>query len=194
MPSLKATFFKTPADFRKWLQKNHTTALELIVGYYKVDSGKPSITWPQSVDQALCFGWIDGIRRSIDTDSYCIRFTPRRPNSLWSAVNIKKMKELQEAGLMTPAGLAVFTNRNPAKTYSYENKETVLDKKLESAFKKNKKAFTYFSTQTKSYQKTAIHWVMSSPKQETREKRMLTLILDCEAGQKIKPLSYGSKK
>jgi uncharacterized protein YdeI (YjbR/CyaY-like superfamily) len=113
------TFFAKQSDFRKWLEKNHDKKTELLVGFYKVDSGKPSISWPQSVDEALCFGWIDGVRRSIDKESYCIRFTPRRRNSSWSAVNIKKMEELARAGLTKPSGLAVFENRNPAKTGLY---------------------------------------------------------------------------
>ena len=112
-------FFAKPSDFRKWLEKNHDKKSELVVGFYKVGSGKPSITWSQSVDQALCFGWIDGIRRSIDAHSYSIRFTPRRRNSTWSAINLKKIEELTRAGLMQPGGLAVFENRDPARAGLY---------------------------------------------------------------------------
>ena len=132
---MKPTFFAKQSDFRKWMEKNHDKKTELLAGFYKVGSGKSSITWPQSVDEALCFGWIDGIRRSIDKDSYCIRFTPRRRNSSWSVVNIKKMEELKQAGLMKPSGLAVFENRNPAKAglYAYE-KEKVKFSSFHSVF------------------------------------------------------------
>src|SRR6187549_365301 len=120
------TFFANQSDFRKWLQKNHTKETELLVGFYKVGSGKPSMTWSQSVDQALCFGWIDGVRKSIDKDSYQIRFTPRKQTSIWSAVNIKKIEELTKQGLMQPEGLASFEKKQEAKSkiYSHENKET----------------------------------------------------------------------
>lgn len=123
------TFFPTQSDFRTWLEKNHKTETELIVGYYKVDSGKPSMTWSQSVDQALCFGWIDGVRRSIDKESYCIRFTPRRPTSIWSDINIKKVEELTEQGLMLPEGLKAFELRKEHKSriYSFENDLVDLD-------------------------------------------------------------------
>lgn len=113
---MEATFFETQADFRKWLEKHHTFEKELIVGFYKIDSGKPSLTWSQSVDQALCFGWIDGIRRSIDKESYCIRFTPRRTTSIWSDINIKKVEELAKAGLMKPEGLKAFSYRKEDKS------------------------------------------------------------------------------
>jgi len=122
---LEPTFFPSPADFRTWLEANHDKAQELWVGYYKKRTSKPSITWSESVDQALCFGWIDGIRKSIDADSYMIRFTPRKPDSTWSAVNIKKVQELTEQGLMRPAGIKAFENRKEAKSgiYSYEQRE-----------------------------------------------------------------------
>ena len=124
-----ATFFKTQDDFRKWLESHHENETELIVGFYKVDSGKPSMNWSQSVDQALCFGWIDGVRKSIDKESYCIRFTPRRNNSNWSAINIKKIEDLTKAGLMKPAGLKAFSLRKKNKSgiYSYENDKNLLD-------------------------------------------------------------------
>src|SRR6187549_476911 len=126
--NVQPTFFATQSDFRKWLEKNHSKATELFVGFYKVDSGKPSMTWSESVDQAICFGWIDGVRKSIDKDSYFIRFTPRKPTSIWSAINIKKVEELTKQGLMQPAGLASFEKRTEGKSriYSFEQEKVEL--------------------------------------------------------------------
>src|SRR2546422_365051 len=140
---MKPTFFKTPSDFRTWLEKNHAAAKELLIGFYKKDSGRPSITWPESVDQALCFGWIDGIRRSLDDISYTIRFTPRRPTSIWSAVNIKSAQRLIEQGLMQPAGLRAFEARKEYKSgiYSYEQRTAQLPEPYEKGLKKNKAAW-----------------------------------------------------
>jgi uncharacterized protein YdeI (YjbR/CyaY-like superfamily) len=147
-----ATFFEKQEDFRKWLESNHEIETELIVGFYKVDSGKPSMNWPQSVDQALCFGWIDGVRKSIDKESYSIRFTPRRTTSNWSAINIQKVGELTKAGLMTPAGLKAFNQRKESKSgiYSYENDTLFPDSNFEVQFSKNKKAWDFFMKQAPS--------------------------------------------
>ena len=188
----KHTFFPTPADFRKWLSKHHTTKKELLVGFYKVGSGKPSITWPQSVDEALCFGWIDGIRRNIDTDSYSIRFTPRKAKSIWSAVNIKKMEELTAKGLMQPAGLEAYKKREDSKSkiYSYEKEAAVFSTEFEEQFKANTDAWHYFHKMPKSYRNPATNWVMSAKQETTRIKRLNELITDCAAGRKIKSLSY----
>jgi uncharacterized protein YdeI (YjbR/CyaY-like superfamily) len=152
---MKPTFFAKKFDFRKWLEKNHKRETELFVGFFKVDSGKPSMTWTQSVDEALCFGWIDDVRKSIDKDSYQIRFTQRKPTSIWSAVNIQKIGELTKQGLMQPAGLASFENRkeNKSKIYSYENKEVKFSPELDKQFKANKKAWNYFQSLTPSYRK-----------------------------------------
>lgn len=168
------TFFPTPTSFRKWLEKNHEKAKELLVGYYKVDSNKPSMTWSQSVDQALCFGWIDGVRRSIDEDSYSIRFTPRRPTSIWSAINIKKVEELTKQGLMKPAGLASFKLRteNKSKVYSHERDTQRLFSDFEKKFKANKKAWVFFTTQAPSYQKVIIHWITSAKQEATQLNRL----------------------
>lgn len=176
-------FFATPQDFRNWLEKNHQKETELAVGFYKVGSGKPSITWPESVDQALCFGWIDGVRRAINEESYQIRFTPRKPKSIWSAVNIRKMKELTEQGLMTPAGMACFEARKEEKSaiYSYENEEPQLSPELEKLFKKNKVAWDYFQALAPSYRKTSIKWVMSAKQESTRIKRFGELVKDSES-------------
>jgi uncharacterized protein YdeI (YjbR/CyaY-like superfamily) len=142
-------FFKSPARFRKWLEKNHETASELLVGFQKRDSGKPSMTWPESVDQALCFGWIDGVRRRIDDTSYSIRFTPRRRTSIWSRVNIGRFEELKGLGLMAPAGLRAFQRREEKQSgvYEYENSPKALDRAIEKKFRANRKAWEWFGTQ-----------------------------------------------
>lgn len=168
------TFFAKQYDFRKWLEKNHAKKTELLVGFYKVGSGKPSMTWPQSVDEALCFGWIDGVRKRIDDDSYTIRFTPRKPTSIWSAVNIKKIEELTKSGLMRPAGLEAFENRteNKSKIYAYENEPEKLSPAFEKKFKADKKAWDFFTAQAPSYQKTVIHWIMRAKQETTKISRL----------------------
>ena len=184
---MKPLFFETPAKFRKWLEKNHLTVDEQWVGFYKVGSGKPSITWPESVEQALCFGWIDGLRKSIDEESYRIRFTPRRPTSKWSRVNIQKVQELTDAGLMKPEGLAAFERRTNA-NYSFELEEAKFSPEYQKIFESNRKAWNYFQKQIPSYKKTATRWVLSAKQEETRLRRLTQLITDSEAEQYIKPL------
>lgn len=171
---MKATFFSSPAEFRKWLSKNHKKENELIVGYYKVDSGKPSMTWSQSVDQALCFGWIDGIRRSIDEESYCIRFTPRKSTSIWSDINIKKVEDLTKAGLMKPQGIKAFALRNENKSgiYAHEKTPLTLDKNYEKQFKSSKIAWEFFTKQTPAYKRMISHWIMSAKQESTRLSRL----------------------
>ncbi|MES2429819.1 MAG: YdeI/OmpD-associated family protein [Bacteroidota bacterium] len=168
------TFFSTQAAFRKWLQKNHKKETELLVGFYKVDSGKPSMTWSQSVDQALCFGWIDGVRKSIDQESYTIRFTPRRPSSIWSTINVKKIEELTKTKLMTPEGLKAFDLRKENKSgiYSHENEPKDLAPVYEKQFKKNKQAWRFFNEQAPSYKKVMIHWIMNAKQEKTRLSRL----------------------
>lgn len=175
---MKPTFFKTPSDFRKWLEKHHDKEQELLVGFYKRDSGKPSITWPESVDQALCFGWIDGIRRSLGETSYTIRFTPRRAQSTWSAVNIKRVGELTKQGLMMPSGLTAFAARkeNRSGIYSYEQRTAELPEPYRGMVKKNKAAWKFFADQTPSYRKAANWWVLSAKQEETKLKRLDKLI------------------
>ncbi|MEQ8685659.1 MAG: YdeI/OmpD-associated family protein [Imperialibacter sp.] len=187
---MSPTFFPTPSDFRKWLEKNHQQETELLVGFYKKASGKPSITWPESVDQALCFGWIDGIRRSINEESYSVRFTPRRPKSIWSPVNIKKVGELTKLGLMLPAGLEIFSMREEklSELYSFREKEVTLGKDYERIFRANKTAWRNFSKMIPSYKKPAIWWVISAKQEVTRLKRLTTLIEDSAANIKIKQL------
>ncbi len=168
----------------------------MLVGYYKIGTGKASITWPQSVDEALCFGWIDGIRKSIDDKSYCIRFTPRKQTSIWSAVNIKKVEELTKAGLMKPEGLAAFQKRleHKSRVYTYENNPVEFLADYEKKFKTNKKAWAFFTSLPPSVQKVTKKWVTSAKQESTRTKRLETLIRDSEAGQKIKPLRFGTQK
>lgn len=180
-------FFTTPAAWREWLEKNHEKAAELWVGFYKTGSKQPSITWPESVSEALCFGWIDGIRKTIDEHSYKIRFTPRRPGSMWSAVNIKKIAELTAQGRMYPAGITVFQNRKEGNTngYSYSQEKIALNDAFEKTFRKNKKAWEFFRSQAPSYQNVAIHWIMSAKQEPTRIKRLETLISDSAAGLRL---------
>jgi len=175
-------FFSTPMKFRKWLEKNHQTESFLIVGFYKVKSKKESMTWSESVDEALCFGWIDGVRKSIDKDAYQIRFTPRRKNSVWSAVNIKKIKKLTKLGLMQPAGIAIYKNRDPSNGngYSYGKMDAKFPLDFEKQFKENKKAWEYFQNLAPSYRKLSIHWVTSAKQEKTRLKRFKLLLIDSE--------------
>ncbi len=193
---MKVTFFAKQSELRKWFEKNHDQGQELWVGYYKKDSGKPSITWPESVDEALCFGWIDGVRKSINEVSYSIRFTPRKPKSIWSAVNIKRVKELERLGLIRPAGLAAFGRRDEKKSeiYSYERRSVSLNEKYEMKFRKNKKAWDFFRSQVPSYRQPAIGWVMSAKQEETRMKRLAALIKDSQTGQKIPSLRRPTDK
>ena len=180
---MKPTFFKTPAEFRAWLKKHHKTAGEIIVGYYKKASGKPTITWQESVDEALCFGWIDGIRRSYGEDSYGNRFTPRRPGSNWSAINIKRVEELTKDGRMQPAGLEAFARRTEAKSrvYTYEHKDLPkFEPKLEKLFKANKKAWDFFQTLPPYYRKGETRWVCSAKAEETRLRRLAKVMEACE--------------
>jgi uncharacterized protein YdeI (YjbR/CyaY-like superfamily) len=187
-----AMFFATPAEFRTWLETHHATESELLVGFHKKGSGLPSITWPESVDQALCFGWIDGVRRSLGETSYTIRFTPRQARSTWSAVNIKRAQELQEQGLMHPAGRAAFLARTEdrSNTYSFEQREPIElgDAQLET-FRANAPAWAFFQSQPPSYRKAATWWVISAKRAETRDRRLATLIADSAAGRRIRSLT-----
>jgi uncharacterized protein YdeI (YjbR/CyaY-like superfamily) len=177
---MKPIFFKSPDEFRAWLEKNHRTAAEVIVGYYKVGTGKPSLTWSQSVDQALCFGWIDGVRHGIDAERYCMRFTPRRPRSNWSAINIAKVAALRKAGLMRPAGIAAFEARDKSQAgYSIKGRPDAFPAAYERRFKRHRKAWSYFSSQSPSLQRNAIFWVTSAKHDDTRKRRLETLIADC---------------
>ena len=184
---MKATFFENQWEFRKWLELHHQNESELFVGYYKVGTGKPSLTWSESVDQALCFGWIDGVRRSIDAESYCIRFTPRKKNSIWSAINIAKVDELTKAGLMTAEGLKAFSFRKEDKSsiYSHENDAKSLEVISEKLFKSHADAWTFFQKQAPSYQKLMLHWVMSAKQEKTKTIRLEKLINESKAQRRI---------
>ncbi len=189
---MKPLFFASPSELRNWFEKHHETTQELWVGFYKTSSGKPSVTWPEAVDQALCFGWIDGVRKGIDDLSYTIRFTPRRPHSNWSSVNVKRVGELIKLGLMQPAGLKTFQERDQNKSgvYSYEQrKNSKLDPAYENQLRANKKAWEFFQSRPPSYQQPAIWWVMSARQEETRLKRLALLIECSEQGRTVLPLT-----
>ena len=185
-------FFETPADFRAWLEAHHDSETELLVGFYKKGSGKASITYPESVEQALCFGRIDGVRRTVDSESYEMRFTPRRPGSFWSRVNIARMQGLIEAGLAHPAGLAAFARRTAERSgaYSFEQDELPqLTPDYKSEFEANTEAWDYFQRQAPWYRRTAIFWVMDAKREETRRKRLDTLIQCSAEGRTVPPLT-----
>ncbi|HXT21015.1 MAG TPA: YdeI/OmpD-associated family protein [Thermoanaerobaculia bacterium] len=184
----KPTFFAKPEDFRRWLQEHHESEKELLVGFYKTGSGKPSITWPQSVDEALCFGWIDGVRRRIDDESYSIRFTPRKPTSNWSAVNVKRIGELMAEGRVAPAGKRAFEKRSDKKTgiYAYEQRHQIeLDPAFEKELRRNAAAWRYFEAEAPWYRRLVIFRTMSAKKEETRWKRLRELIESCAAGRRL---------
>jgi uncharacterized protein YdeI (YjbR/CyaY-like superfamily) len=191
-PNAAATapkFFATASAFRAWLEKHHATADELLVGMWKRGSGKPSMTWPESVEQALCFGWIDGVRRTLDEESYSIRFTPRRPTSIWSKVNVAKVAELTEQGLMRPAGLAAFARRTEEKTgiYSAEQKDVRLGDAFEKEFRKRRAGWSFFEKQPAWYRRTAIWWVIGAKREETRRRRFDALLDACDAADWFGP-------
>lgn len=180
-------FFSTQNDFRRWLEENHAKETEIIVGYYNVKSGKKCMTWSESVDQALCFGWIDGVRRKVDDESYSNRFTPRRANSNWSAVNIAKVAELMEKGLMKPSGIAAFEKRKAEKSgvYAYENELKRFSDEFERQFKVREKAWAFFENQANWYKKQMINWVMTAKQAATREKRLEKLIAESENERRL---------
>lgn len=182
-------FFATPKHFRAWLTKNHAMLNEQWVGFHRKASGRPSITWPESVDEALCVGWIDGLRKSIDEQSYKIRFTPRKPTSNWSEVNIRRVIELKKLGRMNPTGLKIFAARQEAKTgvYSYEQRaKAKLEPALLKRFQANTKAWKFFEAQPPGYRKVIIWWVVSAKQPATQEKRLTKLIAESEAGRRIR--------
>jgi uncharacterized protein YdeI (YjbR/CyaY-like superfamily) len=194
---LEPTFFATAGDFRAWLEEHHADARELWVGFYKKSSGKPSITWPEAVDQALCFGWIDGVRKGIDDVAYANRFTPRTAKSTWSAINIERVEELKRRGLMHPAGLEAYAKRAEERSgvYSYEQRQAAkLDPAYERRFRANEKAWDFFQTQPAWYRRAAVWWVVSAKKEETRLRRLTTLIDDSEHRRAIRPLTRPAKR
>ncbi len=181
---IDVVFFKTQEEFYDWLEE-HTEARELWLGYFKKNTGLASLTWSESVDVALCFGWIDGIRKTIDEQSYKIRFTPRKMTSVWSAVNVKKVKALIKLGKMKPAGIQLFNNRSDAEGYSSEQRNVQLASEYEEQIKLNQSAWKFFSNLAPSYKRDSIWWVMSAKKEETRLKRLSILITSSEAEVKI---------
>jgi uncharacterized protein YdeI (YjbR/CyaY-like superfamily) len=193
---MSAVFFKTAAAFRAWLTRHHDSATELLVGFHKVGSGRKSITYREALDEALSFGWIDGVRRRLDDESYSIRFTPRKPTSIWSAVNIRRVKELEAAGRMQPAGLAAFAKRDEKRSaiYSYERGAAALDGDALETFAANKQALEFYERQAPWYRRTTAHWVISAKRPETRDKRLRTLIDYSARGERIPMLTPPKSK
>ena len=184
----RVTYFRTPADLKKWFRVNHAKAAELWVGFYTKDSGKPSITWPESVDEALCVGWIDGIRKTLGPDSYTIRFTPRRKGSIWSAVNIARVKALRDEKRMRPTGMSAFAARleNKSGIYSYEQRRDQLEEPYAGLLKKNKAAWEFFEAQPPSYRKVIGWWIVSAKREETRMARLKKLMDASAKGQRLR--------
>jgi len=189
-------FFKTPADFRKWLDQNHEGATALWLAFFQKDSGRPSITYPEALDEALCYGWIDGVRKAIDDASYTIRFTPRKPGSIWSQINLRRVGELTKIGRMMPSGIAVFRARDLEKEnrYSFENRPQKLDPIGEKKFRANKKAWEFFQSQPPGYQRVAIWWVISAKREETRLRRLQKLIACAEKRERIPQVISKNRK
>jgi uncharacterized protein YdeI (YjbR/CyaY-like superfamily) len=188
---MRPRFFRSGEDFRRWLEANHSSAGELWVGFYKKASSKRGITWSEAVDQALCFGWIDSVRKGIDDERRMMRFTPRKPRSIWSAVNIKKVGYLKKKGLMRPAGLEAFERRveERSRVYSFEQENVAFDPPMEKRFRSHRKAWDFFMTQPPSYRRAATWWVISAKKEETRTRRLATLVEDSAGGRRIKHLT-----
>jgi uncharacterized protein YdeI (YjbR/CyaY-like superfamily) len=188
------TFFATQAAFRRWLMANHETVPELLVGFWKKGTGKPSIDWPEARDSALCFGWIDGIRKSLGEESYTIRFTPRRKGSIWSKVNVARYEALTGDGRMTPAGVRAYEeNKGRTGVYAYENVLKELTAAETKLFRANEAAWADWEKRPPSYRKVVLHWINSARKDETRARRLATLIEDSQAGRKIAGYDIGRK-
>jgi uncharacterized protein YdeI (YjbR/CyaY-like superfamily) len=186
----RAVYFESPVAFRLWLEEHHEDATELLVGFHKAHTGRPTLTWPESVDEALSFGWIDGIRRRVDENRYTIRFTPRRRGSIWSLVNVQRVAVLTREGRMRPAGLKAFESRRDDRTgvYSSEQQRVGFSSTEEKRFKANKAAWQFFATQPPGYRKVAMHWVTSAKMAQTRTRRLETLIADSAAGLRLGPV------
>jgi len=189
IPQVKPRFFARVSSFRQWLHEHHAAESVLLVGFHRIGSGRPSMTYPEALDAALCYGWIDGLRKSLDASSYTIRFTPRKRDSIWSAVNLRHVARLRAAGLMQPAGLAVFLKRDKEKSkrYSFENRPRRLDPASTRAFKANARAWAWFAAQPPGYRRTATWWVMEAKGEETRARRLAALIASSAAGRKAPP-------
>lgn len=184
---VSARYFDNADEFRDWLAEHHANESELLVGFYKRGSHPEAMTWPQSVDEALCYGWIDGVRKRVDDERYTIRFTPRKKKSIWSAINLRRVLELKKEGRMQPAGLRVYEARDEAKAnrYSFEQGEVELGAGREAVFRKNKRAWDYFASQAPSYRRAAIWWVISAKQEATQERRLAKLIEHSAAGERV---------
>ena len=193
---MKPRFFKSQTEFRKWLEKNHAQETELLVGFYKKSSGKPSVTYPEALDEALCFGWIDGVKRRVSDEAYVQRFSPRKPKSIWSNVNVRHVERLKKLGRMAPAGLKAYGLRDPKKTgmYSFENRPRELPPAYEKKFRANKKAWEFFENEPPSIKRVCIFWVMSAKQEETRQRRLDQLIGSSAKDQRRGVLTTKSKK
>lgn len=193
---MKPRFFKSQSEFRRWLEKNHAQEAELIVGFYKKDSGKPSITYPEALDEALCFGWIDGVRRSFGDDTYTIRFTPRKPKSIWSNVNVRHVERLKKEGRMAAAGLKAYELKDPKRTgiYSFENRPRELAPAYQKKFRANKKAWEFFQQQPPGYKRLMIYRVMEAKQEETKLRRLAQLIEASAKGERLGVLTTKSRK
>jgi uncharacterized protein YdeI (YjbR/CyaY-like superfamily) len=190
---VKPIYFESPQQFRAWLEEHHATATEVYVGQWRKKTGKPTLTWSEAVDEALCFGWIDGVRRSVDDERFAQRFTPRKPSSNWSAINVAKVEKLRAEGRMRAAGEAAFARRREDRTgvYSYEQRDTAaLTPEEEARFRANAGAWAYFEAAPPSYRRPALWWVVSAKRPETRARRLATLIEDSAAGQRLKQLTW----
>ncbi len=196
MGAMKPRFFESPAEFRCWLEKNHDHAQELLLGFYRKQSGQGGISYPEALDEALCFGWIDGIRKRFDEVSYTVRFTPRKPDSIWSAVNSKRVGELMTLGRMHPSGQKVFDTRDRKKAdlYSYERATCKFEGAYEKQFRANSKAWEFYQAQAPWYRRTSCWWVISAKREETRLRRLRKLIADSASGRRIDMLNPAGKK
>jgi uncharacterized protein YdeI (YjbR/CyaY-like superfamily) len=193
---MKPTFFSAPEKFRQWLEKNHDRLDELLVGFHKKDSGKKSITYAEALDEALCFGWIDGVRKSLNETSYTIRFTPRKPRSIWSLVNVNHVERLKKEGRMAEPGLSAYALRDPKRTgiYAFENALREFSPEFEKQFRANKRAWEFFQSEPPSIRKVCIFWVMSAKKDETRVRRLEQLIESSAAGVRRGTMTTKPKK
>jgi uncharacterized protein YdeI (YjbR/CyaY-like superfamily) len=191
----RLTFFKSGTDFRRWLEKNHSSADELWVGFYRKDSGKGGITYAQALDEALCYGWIDGIRKKLDDISFTTRFTPRKPNSIWSNVNVAHVSRLTQEGRMMPPGIAAYEKKTDARTgvYSFERETASLDPAMVREFRKNRQAWKFFEAQPPYYRRLAAWYVISAKRQETRDMRLKRLIDDSARGDRLAQFKVQSR-
>lgn len=189
-------FFRSGAEFRRWLEKNHDNASEIWIGFNRKDSGKGGITYTEAVDEALCFGWIDGIRKKLDETSFTNRFTPRKPRSIWSNVNVAHVERLTREGRMKPSGIAAFSAKDEARSgvYSFERETADLEPQMKREFRRNTRAWKFFGAQPAYYRRLASHWVISAKRDETRQKRLAELISVSAAGRRLRGFNPDERK